>query len=443
MSEEQLSERYRETTEFLFSQIPAFHNVGSGAYKPGLERVCELDKMYGSPSRAFPTIHIAGTNGKGSVSSTLAAILQSAGYRTGLFTSPHLVDFRERIRVNGEMISRREVVEFSDRFRRENNGATEPSFFELTTVMAFDHFRRQKVDVAAIEVGLGGRLDSTNIVSPELSVITNISPDHTALLGDTPEAIAVEKAGIIKPGVPVVVGESDGGVRDVFSATALQNESPIVYADDLRLIRRAVDDGGGILYQTDGFGTIRGQLRGECQVCNASTILAAVVELRRIGFDIPDRAVAEGFEKVCELTGLRGRWESRCVDGVEVICDTGHNVGGWTHTVANLNRDERKKILVVGFVNDKDVSSIMNLISQIDNRRVIFTQASVARALPAEELRQTAAFHGVCGEAVADVGDAVAEAVRLASADPEGSVVFVGGSTFVVADWLSSLSEQR
>ncbi|MDE6484278.1 MAG: bifunctional folylpolyglutamate synthase/dihydrofolate synthase, partial [Duncaniella sp.] len=323
---------YQEAIDYLYRQLPTFHREGPGAYKPGLDTARALDSLFGNPSEKITTVHIAGTNGKGSTAHSLAAILQKAGYRTGLYTSPHIVDFRERIRIDGLMIPEDDVVDFVNRYITAAAGI-EPSFFELTTIMAFDYFARSGVDVAVIETGLGGRLDTTNIISPLLSVITNISPDHTSLLGDTPAAIAAEKAGIIKPGVPVVIGRADDeSVRKVFTETAARNGSPIIFAQPLD----AVAETDGIVYRDTPYGTFKGELAGIYQIENTATILAAVAELSR-RLDIPAEAVTGGLTEVSELTGLRGRW-TKLADNPATVYDTGHNPGGWEQITAQLSK---------------------------------------------------------------------------------------------------------
>lgn len=425
---------YQQTIDFLYNSFPMFQNIGAGAYKPGLERMEAMLGTLGNPHRAFPVIHVAGTNGKGSTAHTLAAVLRSAGYKTGLFTSPHLVDFRERIRIDGEMIPKERVVEFVDSFGgvMPADGMA-PSFFELTTAMALDWFARSRVDVAVIEVGLGGRLDSTNVVNPVLSVITNISFDHVALLGDTLEKIAAEKAGIIKPGVPVVIGESadNPGVRKVFADKAAACEAPVVYADDKPRFESCTHTGGMILYRGTEFGDISGQLTGDCQLKNTATILCALRQLRESGWKISDADVARGFSDVCGLTGLAGRWMRSRIKGIDVICDTGHNVGGWQYLAPALAGISGLR-MVIGFVNDKDVRGILSMMPR--NARYYFAQAGVRRALPASELAGLAAREGISGRTFGSVREAVDAAV--ADSEP-GDTVFVGGSTFVVADFLS------
>ena len=422
---------YQSTLDFLFTQLPMFQNIGAGAYKPGLGTVECLAKAFGNPHKCYPSIHVGGTNGKGSTAHSLAAILQSAGYRTGLFTSPHLLDFRERIRVNGHMIDKEDVVDFVDRYNMLGLDMS-PSFFELTTVMAMEYFARNNVDIAVFEVGLGGRLDSTNIISPILSVITNISKDHVALLGDTLEAIAIEKAGIIKPGVPVVIGEaSHKGVRDVFLNTASENSASIVFSDCNVPFSRAMHIKNGISYHDTPFGdVVECELSGECQIKNTSTIMNAVLQLRKLGMEIPDKAVVTGLADVTHLTGLAGRW-MRVSDSPTVICDTGHNVGGWEYLSATL-ADIPELHVVLGFVSDKDVSGILGMMPR--HARYYFTSASVCRALPADALCTQAKEFGLEGEIYQSVEDAYYAARGVAS---ENATIFVGGSTFIVADFLA------
>lgn len=422
--------QYKEALDFLYTQIPMFQRIGADAYKPGLETSLKLSEVFGNPHRSFKSVHVAGTNGKGSTSHTLAAILQQAGYRVGLYTSPHLIDFRERMRVNGEMISEDEVVDFVERYKALGLSIS-PSFFELTMVMAFEFFKRRNVDMAIIEVGLGGRLDSTNIIMPELSVITNISFDHIQFLGDTLEKIASEKAGIIKPGIPVVIGESRGSVRKVFSDRAAGMNSPVTYADDCPLYSSAEEDGGMLVYRDTPYGTIRGELAGEYQKKNTSTVLNAVGVLKSQGWRIPDEAVVGGFANVCSLTELMGRWMKVGSDPL-VICDTGHNAGGWEYLSRQIAACPGHKHLVIGFVNDKDIRHILELMPR--DATYYFTRASVERALSPEILADEAKKAGLRGSCYATVDEAYNAAVDASAHD---DTVFVGGSTFVVADFLA------
>lgn len=429
--------RYQTAVEYLFGCIPSFEKEGVSGYKPGLERVSRLSAAFGSPEKKLRKIvHVAGTNGKGSTAHSVAAILQSAGYRVGLFTSPHLVDFRERIRVDGRMISCEEVVDFVERFRSGMSGI-EPSFFELTTVMAFEYFVRNDVDVAVVEVGLGGRLDSTNIVDPTLCIITNISLDHTMLLGSTSEAIAREKAGIIKPGVPVVIGEADDSLRKVFSEVARAKGAPIIFAEDVNPIESATAGENGWVYATKEYGQIRGQLAGICQPKNAATILCAVGQLSRRGMNVPREAIAHGMAYVRELTGLEGRW-MKLADSPTTVCDTGHNPGGWAYLVPQIASLPGRKHVVIGFVADKDVSKILAMIAErLSDERFYFVAPDSHRALPAAELQSLAAKTGLTGEAYPDVESGCNAA--LTEARKDGGSVFVGGSNYVVAELLAQM----
>lgn len=441
-----MSSTYKETIEFLYSRTPQFQQIGAAAYKPGLETVVRLSEAFGNPHLKLKTVHVAGTNGKGSTAHSLAAVLQSAGYKVGLFTSPHLLDFRERIRVNGEMIPREEVTAFVDRFRelaeqaRIERHPLEPSFFELTTVMAFDRFARCGVDYAVIEVGLGGRLDSTNIIVPILSVITNISFDHIAQLGNTLESIASEKAGIMKPGVPCVVGESEGSVREVFKKKAEEVGCQVDFADDEHPACRIVRNEDSLATETP-FGHVNYALTGYCQDKNLQTILTALLRLRSTGVEIPDEAVHEGLRDVVGLTGLSGRW-MKVGDDPTVICDTGHNEGGWRYISRQLDSHSGPVVAVLGFVNDKDISHILPLIPE--RVKIVYTRASVPRALPEDTLARIGADKGRPGEMSPTVAAALDMARSMAASAPclprETPLVFVGGSTFVVADLLSALN---
>ena len=408
---------YQETTEYLFNSTPVFEKIGAKAYKPGLHTTHALDEHFGHPHRQYKTIHIAGTNGKGSCSHTIAAILQSQGYKVGLYTSPHLVDFRERIRVNGECLPEQYVIDFVE----ENRAFFEPlhpSFFELTTAMAFKYFAEQKVDYAVIEVGLGGRLDCTNIITPVLSVITNISFDHTQFLGNTLAEIAGEKAGIIKPHVPVVIGEYIEETRPVFEKVAGEHHSPILFAQD-----------------EDTTMEVDMELKGSYQERNRKTILAALKVLRQT-MTISDEAIRNGFGHVCELTGLRGRWE-KLGEAPLVICDTGHNLAGWKYLATQINDvDAQVKHIVFGMVDDKDVEHVLQLLRDKLKNGVKFywTQPSTKRAIPVEKLRNTALKYNLHGELYHSVKEAYMAAKANAKND---DFVFVGGSSYVVADLLS------
>lgn len=427
---------YEETLHYLYTSTPLFQNVGKDAYKEGLENTYELDKHFGHPHKQFKTIHIAGTNGKGSCSHTLAAILQSAGYKTGLYTSPHLVDFRERIRVNGTPVPKDYVTSFVE----ENRSFFEPlhpSFFELTTAMAFKYFAEQHVDVAIIEVGLGGRLDCTNIITPDMCIITNISFDHTQFLGNTLEKIAKEKAGIIKSGIPVVIGETSTETWTVFQNKAAETHAPITFAEDESLVEdwKTGTDGYRI-YQTKDYADLKGELGGLYQIKNTNTILTAIRQLKQIGYTITEQDVRNGFANVCKLTGLMGRWQT-IETSPKVICDTGHNVGGISYIVEQLKHETYKHLhIVIGMVNDKDISGVLSLLPK--DAYYYFTQASVKRALPAEEMAQKAYAANLQGSYYNNVQTALEAAKAKADKD---DLIFVGGSSFIVADLLTFYSK--
>ncbi|MDR1919369.1 MAG: bifunctional folylpolyglutamate synthase/dihydrofolate synthase [Tannerellaceae bacterium] len=424
---------YEKTLEYLFAQVPAYHLSGVSAYKPGLEVSIALDNYFGNPHQAYRTIHVAGTNGKGSVCHSLAAVLQKAGYRVGLYTSPHLNDFRERIRVNGKMMKKDYVVDFIARHRSFFE-PLHPSFFELTTAMAFEYFRHEKVDFAVIEVGLGGRLDSTNIITPMLSVITNIGLDHTEFLGDTLGEIAFEKAGIIKEGVPVVIGEADEEVvENVFRKCAEDRKAPILFAQKewLRLPGAAAMPGKDTYYQTEDFGLVCYGLSGKVQEKNLLTILCALRVLnKQLPEPLPKEAVKDGLQYVTSLTGLRGRWEKLWLAPL-TIADTGHNTDAWRYLGQRLNDMgyTRDLSIVLGFSSDKDVDSILRMAPA--HARYFFTQAESQRAMPAEEVAKRALSAGLRGLAYPVVENALFDAIFHTG--PDG-FVFVGGSHFVVAE---------
>ena len=413
---------YQETTEYLFNSTPVFEKIGAKAYKPGLQTTHALDEHFKHPHRQYKTIHIAGTNGKGSCSHTIAAILQSQGYKVGLYTSPHLVDFRERIRVNGECVPEQYVIDFVE----ENRSFFEPlhpSFFELTTVMALKYFAEQEVDYAVIEVGLGGRLDCTNIITPILSIITNISFDHTQFLGNTLAEIAGEKAGIIKPHMPVVVGEYLEETRPVFEEKAKEMQAPILFAQDF------------LAQDAELESQVEMELKGSYQERNRKTILAALSILRQ-NITIGNAAIRKGFAQVCELTGLRGRWE-KLNDAPLTICDTGHNLAGWNYLAPQIKSVKAEtKHIVFGMVDDKDVAHVLQLLSQQlkNGVKYYWTQPSTKRAIPVEKLRDFALEYDLHGNVYHSVKEAYKAAIENAEND---DFVFVGGSSYVVADLLS------
>ena len=487
---------YQNTLKYLYESVPMFQQIGSKAYKPGLETTHKLDEYFGHPHQQFKTIHIAGTNGKGSCSHTIAAVLQCAGYRVGLFTSPHLIDFRERIRINGEMIPEEYVVNFVKEHRAFFE-PLHPSFFELTTAMAFRYFADQKVDVAVIEVGMGGRLDCTNIIHPDLCVITNIGLDHTQYLGDTLTKIAKEKAGIIKEEVPVVIGRAEGAVKRVFTMKAKEMNAPIEYAREnsrewnmeiltypkLQKIRTEMDEVIQTIYQIieaiDAQSEEQGnqmrqallmldisnsihaidqildkrkdairinnemfpfglftELSGAYQFENMFTILKALAALTRLNYNIKPQNYFDGFANVCQLTGLMGRWQ-KVHSYPDIICDTGHNVDGIEYIHVQLNsirKTSGQEIhFVFGMVNDKDIKGVLQVLPK--DATYYFTKASVKRALPENELMELAEKAGLKGTAYPTVVDAVQAAKKNC---PPKDLIFVGGSSFIVADLLAN-----
>lgn len=423
---------YAETVQYLFHSAPVFEHVGASAYKEGLSNTLALDRHFGHPHQAFKTIHIAGTNGKGSCSHTIAAILQAAGYKVGLYTSPHLVDFRERIRVNGQPISEQRVVDFVAK-ERSFFEPLHPSFFELTTALAFLYFKEQHVDVAVVEVGLGGRLDCTNIISPELSIITNISFDHTQFLGNTLAKIAGEKAGIIKPQTPVVIGEDVPETRPVFEAKARECQAPIIFAQDHPEVISSspCPTTGGRDFTTTDYGQVHGELGGDYQVKNMNTVLTALNILRK-KFNLSSQPITEGLTHVTELTGLRGRWEQLRTQPT-VICDTGHNVGGWQYLAPQIAAQPcRHRRIVFGMVDDKDIDSVMHLLPR--DAVYYWVQPTSKRAFPADKVTEEAERAGLKGRNCGSVANGYRQA--LADATPD-DFIFVGGSSYVVADLLA------
>lgn len=426
---------YQETLNYLYNSTPVFEHVGAVAYKEGLQNTLALDKHFNHPHTNFKTIHIAGTNGKGSCSHSLASILQEVGYKVGLYTSPHLVDFRERIRVNGQCISKERVVKFV-KDERKFFEPLHPSFFELTTALAFKYFDEQKVDIAIIEVGLGGRLDCTNIISPILSIITNISFDHTQFLGDTLAKIAAEKAGIIKKGVPVIIGEANEETRPVFQSKANEVNSDIVFAEDNAIVTSSspiVD--GGRRYNLSNNSTLVGELSGDYQERNMNTILCACNILKQMNIIKNDDIIAKGLTNICKNTGLLGRWQT-IQNNPTVVCDTGHNVGGWNYLAPQIKRQQCNQLRIVfGMVDDKDINSVMYLLPK--NAIYYWTQAESKRAIKAERVAEIAIKHDLRGEIFDNVEVAYTKALQDSNKD---DFVFVGGSSYIVADLLTFLS---
>lgn len=436
---------YQEAIEYLFERTANYEKHGMSDYKPGLDTMLAMDEHYGHPHAKYRTIHVAGTNGKGSVSHTLAAQLQVCGYRVGLYTSPHLVDFSERIRINGMPIDKEYVARFVDQ-ERDFFEPLAPSFFELTTMMAFKYFAENDVDIAVIEVGLGGRLDSTNIIMPVLSIITNVSLDHTQLLGSTVEQIAMEKAGIMKRGVTCVIGEASTQLHAVYDAMAEKAGTELVYADSDVVIKSAepLPDGGGMEYETSLGIHFKGALEGQFQVKNTNTVLHAVYELMKKGYfcdcEIPEnmknieQEMERAFLNVKSLTGIQGRWQTVRNDP-KVVCDTGHNPGAWQYISRQLENQKCHELrIVIGILEDKDVYEIMAKLPK--KAKYYFTKSSSKRALPEATLKVFGDQFGLKGKSYPTVADAYKAAMEDVQSD---DFIFVGGSNYVVADFLKSL----
>lgn len=401
---------YPETLDYLFGQLPMYQRIGNAAYKANLDNTYRLSEILNHPEKQFKSVHIAGTNGKGSTSHMLAAVLQEVGYKVGLYTSPHLKDFRERIKINGEMISENEVIDFVEKYKNEFE-KIQLSFFEWTVGLAFHYFAKQKVDIAIIETGLGGRLDSTNIVTPEVAVITNISMDHTQFLGDTLAKIAAEKAGIIKSTIPVIIGETQPEIKHVFIEKANQCSAPIQFADE-GLIQE---------YESD--------LKGAYQQKNKKTVIATINILQQLGWNITENHIKQGLLNVVNNTGLMGRWQVLNKQPF-TVCDTGHNEAGITLILAQLAEQTYEKLhFVLGVVNDKDIANILQLLPK--NATYYFCQAKIPRALEVDILAEKATAVGLSGAAFPTVEAAYGAAQKNATAD---DMIFIGGSTFVVAE---------
>jgi dihydrofolate synthase/folylpolyglutamate synthase len=417
-------------------QLPMFQRIGKQAYRPGLENTIQLDAYFGHPHTKFKTIHIAGTNGKGSVSHMLASVLQQAGYKTGLYTSPHLVDFRERIRINGKMISRKFIADFI-RKHRPFFETFDPSFFEISVFMAFLYFKQNNVDVAVIEVGLGGRLDATNIISPVLSVITNIGRDHTEILGDTIEEIAIEKAGIIKENTPIIIGESHPETKPVFLDFSSRRKAPIIFAEGVYHIDYS-------MLSTDNYQVfnvkksdeiqytnLKCGLLGHYQRKNTVTLLAALEVLRSVFTNIHDKAVYDGIKNVIQNTGLQGRWQL-IRNNPKVICDTAHNSDGLKWVLQQVNDTPFKRLhLIIGFVNDKDTAAILKTMPA--NALYYFVRLSVPRTMDETVLASQAAHSGLKGHAYSGISGAYEAAIQNAEKE---DLIVVTGSNFLVADFL-------
>jgi len=401
---------YPETLDYLFGQLPMYQRIGNAAYKANLDNTYRLSEILNHPEKQFKSVHIAGTNGKGSTSHMLASVLQEAGYKVGLYTSPHLKDFRERIKINGEMISENEVIDFVEEYKNEFE-KIQLSFFEWTVGLAFHSFANQKVDIAIVETGLGGRLDSTNIVTPEVVVITNISMDHTQLLGDTLEKIAAEKAGIIKSTIPVVIGETQPKIKHVFIEKAKQMNAPIQFADE---------------YPTKEY---ESDLKGVYQQQNKKTVVATIHVLQTLGWNIAENHIIKGLQNVVSNTGLMGRWQVLNKQPF-TVCDTGHNEAGIRLILAQINQQSFEKLhVVLGVVNDKDITNILALLP--NNASYYFCQANIPRALEVSVLAEKATAVGLSGTTFPSVDAAYKAAQKNATAQ---DMIFIGGSTFVVAE---------
>ncbi|KAA5828079.1 bifunctional folylpolyglutamate synthase/dihydrofolate synthase [Algibacter amylolyticus] len=401
---------YQDTLNWMFSQLPMYQRQGVSAYKVDLSNTVLLINHLNNPHDKFKSVHVAGTNGKGSTSHMLASVLQESGYKVGLYTSPHLKDFRERIKINGKEVSEEFVVDFI----KQNKGffeANSLSFFEMTVGMAFDYFSQENVDIAIVEVGLGGRLDSTNVITPEVSVITNIGLDHTQFLGNTLEAIAFEKGGIIKKNVPVVIGETQQETEQVFKDLAQKQQSKIVFADQVEVE------------------VLKSDLMGSYQEKNIKTVIQSVKELQSIGYRITNKNLKEGLLRVVNNTGLLGRWQILNTSP-KVVCDTGHNKEGLTYVMNQLKNEVFNTLhIVFGVVNDKDLSTIVDLLPK--NARYYFCKPNISRGLSAKVLKQRMAEYGLSGEAYGSVNEAYKFALKAAKKE---DFIFVGGSTFVVAE---------
>lgn len=424
---------YTEAINYLFTQTPVFQRDGAIAYKPGLENIKSLDLWFGQPHRNFRSIHIGGTNGKGSVSHMLASILQESGYNVGLYTSPHLKDFRERIRINGNMIPEKEVSSFVDLYINERPQGIMPSFFEITTMMALNWFSQEKIDIAVIEVGLGGRLDSTNILTPIASVITNISFDHMALLGNSLDKIAFEKAGIIKSGAPVVIGNADGSVKEIFKKTAKSLNSPIHFAQEEFILEEVLRN-KNTFYKTSNdslvsYDEINCELKGIYQKENISTVLSLIEVIKTININISFKSLSDGLAKVIKNTNLRGRWET-ISESPKIICDTGHNEAGIKYVVKQLGQTQYNKLhFIIGMVNDKDIRAVLGLLPK--DAEYYFTKASIPRAMDEDELKLMASEYGLSGTSWKSVKEALKAAKKSCH---QNDLIFVGGSNFIVAE---------
>ncbi len=427
---------YHETLDFLFAQLPMYQRVGKAAYKADLATTLALDDYFNHPHQAYKTIHIGGTNGKGSVSHCLASVLQEAGYKVGLYTSPHLKDFRERIRVNGQMMSEQAVIDFVANHQNIIK-ELQPSFFEMSAAMAFEYFKQEAVDVAIIEVGMGGRLDSTNIISPEVSAITNIGLDHTAFLGDSLDKIAIEKGGIIKKNVPVIIGQTQAETEPVFASLAKERGTSIAFADKQLQVSTAtfsIDEKQVFqIYRNEqlAYADLKLDLLGSYQQKNVLTALAIIEQLQKGSFTITRDNLYKGLEKVVSNTGLLGRWQHLGYNP-RIICDTGHNLDGISMLVEQMMNTPHDKLhIVLGMVNDKDHAAVLGILPRHAN--YYFTKAAIPRSLNEKTLKEMAEKVQLSGNTYLDVHSALAAAKKNANAN---DLIFIGGSTFIVADLL-------
>jgi dihydrofolate synthase/folylpolyglutamate synthase len=419
---------YKQAIEYLYANLPIFQRVGAVAYKKDLTNTIQLCEALDNPHLKFKSIHVAGTNGKGSTSHMLASVLQSSGYKTGLYTSPHLKDFSERIKINGQEISKEFVVDFVNRIKPSIE-LIKPSFFEITVAMAFDYFAQQGVYVAVIEVGLGGRLDSTNIITPLVSVITNISYDHKDILGDTLEKIASEKAGIIKPGIPVVVSERQAEVEKVFIEKASQCDAPIHFAQDDYTIQEGENGLNVLIHNEPLINTLSLPLKGFYQSKNLSGVMKTIDILTDNGLQIHVEKLVHGLEKTVVQTGLKGRWQKLGSNPL-MICDTGHNMAGVREVVKQIMQQKFNQLFIVwGMVKDKEADEILSALPK--NARYYFCQANIPRALDGFLLKEKAERFNLQGEVAGDVNQAIAKARLTAGKD---DFIFIGGSTFIVAE---------
>jgi dihydrofolate synthase / folylpolyglutamate synthase len=433
---------YNETINYLFTRLPMFSRIGSAAYKPDLTNTIKLCASLGNPQEKIKTVHIAGTNGKGSVSHMLAAILQTAGYKTGLYTSPHLKDFRERIKINAcpngssgrsEMVSKDFVVDFTEKINPLINKIG-PSFFEITVAMAFEYFAEEKVDIAIIETGLGGRLDSTNIITPELSIITNIGWDHMNILGGTLEMIAAEKAGIIKEAVPVIIGEIQKETKTIFETVAKQKNAPVVFAEEKRTVVDHVWQNNELVVTVTGEThhdkkTYPLELPGIYQTKNLLTVLEAVEQLKQLGWKVSDEDIARGLRETKKLTGLHGRWET-IHQTPTVVLDVAHNANGIEQLVLQIKNTPHKKLhIILGMVKDKDISKVLSLLPK--DAAYYFTKADIPRSLPEDELMQKAEEYGLKGIKFSTVNFCLFSALKKAGKE---DLIVVCGSVFLVGE---------